>query len=479
MTFYSNYSGISTHVVGKSATGQLLAQLQILPKSRSGRNPQEDALLHSATHTNTNITNNRVYGHGLTMPSSVSNSTGSRPNTCSTGSRSTRSDRTAYQSIDIGYEQSIPLTSSRVTSGPPPPLPPPPPPPPPPITFNAPDLKSHHHFTNQNHIEHESAATDEDCGADNDDRERNERDKRDKGNHSDHYSRQSPNYCLPKKPLSPNGSQMSLFDMDQVRLVELQASGAFGRMYSAVYQDLLNCEEKDIVVKTLIVGCSKAAQSAFVRQGVLLQGLKHKHLLSCTLLAKENRPPMLLYSQLQQRNLKNLLRQRQNQTDGFTAKTTSIRLLPPRLLVRLSIHLADAIRYIHDHYLLHKDVAARNCYVSGLDESVQGGQPSNHNRSESIILRLADNALSRDMFVDDYADSYHAPNHPTSAANRSMIKSDEARPIRWMAYECLMGNAYSRPNDVWAFAVTVWEMLTLGEQPYESIGTNEIAKLLW
>jgi serine/threonine protein kinase len=277
---------------------------------------------------------------------------------------------------------------------------------------------------------------------------------------------------------------MSLFDMDHVRMLDLQASGQFGRMYSAVYQDLLNCEEKTIVVKTLTKSASKSAQSAFVRQGLSLQGLQHAHLLSCTLLAKDGRPPMLLYSQLEQRNLKHVLRQRQNQSASSSSSSGApIRLLQPRLLVRLAIQLADAIRYVHDHCLLHKDVAARNCYVSGLDDHVAR---SNRQDGDKVVLRLADNALSRDLFAEDYVDSSvvqsiggSETSNASNGSNRLAGRSDEGRPVRWMSYETLMGSSFSRANDVWSFAVTVWEMLTLAELPYESIGTNEIAKLLW
>lgn len=41
-------------------------------------------------------------------------------------------------------------------------------------------------------------------------------------------------------------------------------------------------------------------------------------------------------------------------------------------------------------------------------------------------------------------------------------------PIRWMAIEALRQNVYTSKSDVWAFAVVLWEIGTLGmlSQPY-------------
>ncbi|KAG9510704.1 Epidermal growth factor receptor [Fragariocoptes setiger] len=41
-------------------------------------------------------------------------------------------------------------------------------------------------------------------------------------------------------------------------------------------------------------------------------------------------------------------------------------------------------------------------------------------------------------------------------------------PIRWLAPECIKDKIFTHQSDVWAFGVSVWELLTYGKCPYEN-----------
>jgi len=51
----------------------------------------------------------------------------------------------------------------------------------------------------------------------------------------------------------------------------------------------------------------------------------------------------------------------------------------------------------------------------------------------------------------------------------SICENDEGLPVRWKAPECLQQHLYSTASDVWAFAVLMYEVLTLGCRPHRHI----------
>ncbi|KAF3827150.1 hypothetical protein GH733_002636 [Mirounga leonina] len=85
-----------------------------------------------------------------------------------------------------------------------------------------------------------------------------------------------------------------------------------------------------------------------------------------------------------------------------------------------------------------------------------------HSIDDTLQVKITDNALSRDLFPMDY----------------HCLGDNENRPVRWMALESLVNNEFSSASDVWAFGVTLWELMTLGQTPYVDIDPFEMAAYL-
>ena len=51
-------------------------------------------------------------------------------------------------------------------------------------------------------------------------------------------------------------------------------------------------------------------------------------------------------------------------------------------------------------------------------------------------------------------------------------------PIKWLALECIQNRVFTHKSDVWSFGVTMWELFTFGQRPYENVRARDIPDLL-
>jgi serine/threonine protein kinase len=47
-------------------------------------------------------------------------------------------------------------------------------------------------------------------------------------------------------------------------------------------------------------------------------------------------------------------------------------------------------------------------------------------------------------------------------------------PIRWLSPESLKDGKFTLKSDVWSFGVVLYEMLTLGQQPYAGLANSQV-----
>uniref|UniRef100_A0A8C2Z2R7 Tyrosine-protein kinase RYK n=1 Tax=Cyclopterus lumpus TaxID=8103 RepID=A0A8C2Z2R7_CYCLU len=228
---------------------------------------------------------------------------------------------------------------------------------------------------------------------------------------------------------------------ERVTLRDVLHEGTFGRIFLGVLLDEKDpSKEKQVFVKTVKDNASEVQVTMMLTESCKLRGLHHRNLLPISNVCTEDgEKPMVLLPFMAWGNLKLFLRQCK------LAEANNPQAISQQDLVYMAIQIACGMSYLARREVIHKDLAARNCVI---DDNMQ--------------VKITDNALARDLFPMDY----------------HCLGDNENRPVRWMALESLLNNDFSSASDVWAFGVTLWELMTLGQTPYVDIDPFEMSAYL-
>ncbi|CAH8578947.1 unnamed protein product [Heterobilharzia americana] len=114
-------------------------------------------------------------------------------------------------------------------------------------------------------------------------------------------------------------------------------------------------------------------------------------------------------------------------------------------LFQWSEQIASGMAYLSTRGIIHRDLAARNVLVQSKGQ-----------------VQITDFGLAK--CLDTTNSEYHA--------------SGGRMPIKWLAIECIQDRIFSSKSDVWAYGITLWEMCTFGQRPYENIHAKDLLDFL-
>ena len=110
-------------------------------------------------------------------------------------------------------------------------------------------------------------------------------------------------------------------------------------------------------------------------------------------------------------------------------------------MVYMGQQIASGMEYLSDRNYIHRDLSARNCLVG-----------------TNYTVKVADFGMSQNLYSSEYF----------KITGRAIL------PIRWMASETFYGR-FTVSSDVYAFGVTLWEIMVKGEtRPYDEMTDQEL-----
>ncbi|XP_050308574.1 epidermal growth factor receptor isoform X2 [Anthonomus grandis grandis] len=230
----------------------------------------------------------------------------------------------------------------------------------------------------------------------------------------------------------PNIAHLRIIKETEIRKGNTLGYGAFGVVYKGVWAvDGETSSKIPVAIKVLKNDTTTNNSKEFLSEAYIMASVDHPNLLK--LLAVCMTSQMMLITQLMP--LGCLLDFVRKNHDKIGSKT----------MLNWCTQIARGMAYLEEKRLVHRDLAARNVLVQ---------KPS--------CVKITDFGLAKLLDINE--EEY-------KAAGGKM-------PIKWLALECIQHRIFTHKSDVWAFGVTVWELFTFGDRPYDNVPARDVPELL-
>ncbi|XP_067457210.1 epithelial discoidin domain-containing receptor 1 isoform X2 [Thunnus thynnus] len=206
-----------------------------------------------------------------------------------------------------------------------------------------------------------------------------------------------------------------------------------------------------VAVKILRPDASKNARNDFLKEVKILSRLKDPNIIRLLGVCVSSDPLCMVTEYMECGDLNQYLSHRVLLDKSGPSHNTPTISYPA--LISMASQIASGMKFLSSLNFVHRDLATRNCLVGG-ERGESGGDPSGERH-----IKIADFGMSRNLYAGDYY----------------RIQGRAVLPIRWMAWECILMGKFTTASDVWAFGVTLWEMLSVcQEQPYSNLTDEQV-----
>ncbi|NXJ08225.1 BMX kinase, partial [Odontophorus gujanensis] len=200
---------------------------------------------------------------------------------------------------------------------------------------------------------------------------------------------------------------------EEIVLLRELGSGQFGTVHLGKWKG-----QYDVAVKMIKEGVM--SEDEFIEEAETMTKLNHPKLVRLYGVCSKLHPIYLVMEYMPNGSLLSYL-----QSHG--------KELQPLQLLEICYDVCDAMAFLESRQLIHRDLGARNCLVDS-----------------NLTVKLSDFGMTRYVLDGLYVSSLGTK-----------------FPVKWSAPEVFLYTKFSSKSDVWAFGILMWEVFTLGKQPYE------------
>nr|KAF6268278.1 discoidin domain receptor tyrosine kinase 1 [Pipistrellus kuhlii] len=202
-----------------------------------------------------------------------------------------------------------------------------------------------------------------------------------------------------------------------------------------------------VAVKILRPDATKNARNDFLKEVKIMARLKDPNIIRLLGVCVQDDPLCMITDYMENGDLNQFLSAHQLEDKaaagppegGEPARGPTISY---PMLLHVATQIASGMRYLATLNFVHRDLATRNCLVG-----------------ENFTIKIADFGMSRNLYAGDYY----------------RVQGRAVLPIRWMAWECILMGKFTTASDVWAFGVTLWEVLMLCRaQPFGQLTDEQV-----